>query len=88
MMRWSNGPLGECTEERPQKEQRHYGWLVPAGAKKGDAKQKLSWLDMLRQKSEQAQQRRKPEPTPSQSAGSIPLHPTCTTCNMCVCMYV
>ena len=59
---------------------------MPAGAKKGDAKQKLSWLDMLRQKSEQAQQRRKPEPTPSQSAGSIPLHPACT--NLEICMYV
>ena len=39
------------------------------GAKKGGAKQELSWLDVLRHKSEQAKQRRKPEATPSQIAG-------------------
>ncbi|CAK0735135.1 hypothetical protein CVIRNUC_000533 [Coccomyxa viridis] len=41
-----------------------------AGARKGGTKQKLNWLDMARQKSEQAKQRRKPEVTPSQSTGA------------------
>ncbi len=40
-----------------------------AGAKKGGGKQKLSWLDALRHKSEQSKQRRKPEATSSQVAG-------------------
>ena len=40
-----------------------------AGARKGGIKQKLNWLDMARQKSEQAKQRRKPEATPSQDTG-------------------
>ncbi len=56
---------------RGLRNQRTRDWLVPAGAKKGIARQKLSWLDVLRQKSEQAQQCRKPEPTPSQSAGPV-----------------
>ena len=47
--------------------------LSYAGARKGGTKQKLNWLDMARQKSEQAKQRRKPEVTPSQSTGILPL---------------
>lgn len=45
------------------------GGKVCVGAKKGGGKQKLSWLDVLRHKSEQSKQRRKPEATPSQVAG-------------------
>ena len=44
-----------------------------AGARKGGTMQKLNWLDMARQKSEQAKQRRKPEVAPSQSTGILPL---------------
>ena len=58
------------------------GWLhgldmahMHAGAKKGGGKQKLSWLDALRHKSEQSKQRRKPEATPSQIAGMWTLSP-------------
>ena len=47
--------------------------LIYAGARKGGTTQKLNWLDMARQKSEQAKQRRKPEVTPSQSTGILPL---------------
>ena len=45
-----------------------------AGAKRGGGKQKLSWLDALRHKSEQSKQRRKPEATPSQIAGTWACH--------------
>ena len=45
-----------------------------AGARKGGTKQRLNWLDMARQKSEQAKQRRKPEVTPSQSTGVLPVN--------------
>ena len=56
------------------------------GAKKAGAKQKLSWLDMLRQKSEQSKQRRKPEATPSQIAGTAT--PVCLLLFACSPFYI
>jgi len=56
------------------------------GAKKAGAKQKLSWLDMLRQKSEQSKQHRKPEATPSQIAGTAT--PVCLLLFACSRFYI